>query len=63
MENPRNRNRIFGGFILVLGGNVNVLGCIMYRWQPYGNSIANTIQIGREILLVTGNAVLVGYYR
>jgi len=63
LENPRNRVRTFGGFVLVLGGNVNLLGCIMYRWQPYGNSIVNIVQIGREILLVAGNAVLVGYYR
>jgi hypothetical protein len=63
LDNPRNRVRMFGGFVLVLGGDLNILGCIMYRFQPYGNAIINTLQIGREILVVGGNAILVGYHR
>lgn len=35
----------------------------MYRFQPYGNAIINSVQIGRDILVVGGNAILVGYYR
>lgn len=79
--------------MLVLGGNVNFLGCacadnkgvesndklndlctdagapfnattgIMYRFIPYGLPIINNIQIGRDILVLAGNCVLVGFYK
>lgn len=34
----------------------------MYRFIQYGLPIVNQIQIGRDILVVAGNCVLVGFY-
>lgn len=59
---PRLRVRTFGGFILVLGGTLRLVGCIMYRFVPYGNPTANNMQIGRDVLVVAGNAVMAGWY-
>lgn len=33
LDNPRNRVRQFGGFVLVLGGTFNVLGCTWGRFS------------------------------
>lgn len=35
----------------------------MYRFIPYGLPIINNIQIGRDILVLAGNCVLVGFYK
>lgn len=62
LDNPRNRIRTIGGFVLVLGGTLRLIGCIMYRFQPYGLAIVNNMNIGRDVLVVAGNAVLAGWY-
>jgi hypothetical protein len=56
------RIRMFGGFLLVYGGNIILNGCLMYRFIPYGIPIVNNIQIGRDILVLAGNCVLTGFF-
>lgn len=61
-SDPLNRIRMFGGFIVVLGGNMYLTGCVMFRYLPYGIPILNNIQIGRDILCIAGNVVLLGFF-
>lgn len=56
------RIRMFGGFLLVYGGNIILNGCLMYRFIPFGIPIVNNIQIGRDILVLAGNCVLTGFF-
>lgn len=62
LDSPLSRYRLFGGHVLVLGGNVQIIGCQAFRWQPLGNPILNVVQIGREFCLVAGNLLAVGYF-
>lgn len=59
---PLIRIRMFGGFIVVMGGNMYLTGCVMFRYIPYGIPIVNNIQIGRDILVIAGNCVLTGFF-
>jgi len=61
-SDPLNRIRMFGGFIVVMGGNMYLTGCVMFRFLPYGIPILNNIQIGRDILVIAGNVVLLGFF-
>lgn len=61
-SDPLNRIRMFGGFIVVMGGNMYMTGCVMFRYLPYGIPILNNIQIGRDILVIAGNVVLLGFF-
>jgi hypothetical protein len=61
-SDPLNRIRMFGGFIVVMGGNMYLTGCVMFRYLPYGIPILNNIQIGRDILVIAGNVVLLGFF-
>jgi len=62
LENPLLRIRMFGGFIVVTGGNLFLTGCVMYRIVPFGNAIVNIIQIGRDVLVLAGNVVMTGVF-
>ena len=62
LENPLLRIRMFGGFIVVTGGNLFLTGCVMYRIVSFGNAIVNIIQIGRDVLVLAGNVVMTGVF-
>ena len=56
------RSRNFGSHIFVAGGNLYLNGCYFIRLRLLGNFITNNVQVGRDILIVAGNAVLSGVY-
>jgi len=59
---PVDRVRILGGHVLILGGNVQMIGSQVFRWQPLGSPVVNVVQIGRDLCVVGGNALLIGYF-
>ena len=62
LDSPLTRYRLVGGHVLVLGGNVQLVGCQAFRWQPLGSPIVNVVQIGREFCVVAGNLLAVGFF-
>jgi hypothetical protein len=62
LDSPLSRYRLIGGHVLVLGGNVQLIGSQAFRWQPLGNPIPNVVQIGREVAVIAGNCLCVGYF-
>lgn len=62
LSDARNRRRTWGGTVLVMGGWYACSGCVVMRRLPYGNVLPNSIQVGRDILVVAGVAVNVGCY-
>lgn len=62
INTPNLRRRIFGGHVLVMGGNFRCIGCMTFRFVPFGVLTANQIQIGRDILVIAGLATYVGGY-
>ena len=62
LENPLHRIRMFGGLVGVTGGNLFLTGCLVYKIVPYGAPIVNHIQIGRDILVLAGNVIMIGVF-
>ena len=49
-----------GQYINVIGGNLFLQGCFFMRVRPYGTMFVNTYYLGREVLVIAGNAVFTG---
>lgn len=56
------RRRLYGGVIFVAGGQLYLQGCTFIRFRPLGNPFLNSVQIGRDILIIAGNMALSGVY-
>lgn len=51
-----------GQYVTVVGGNLFLQGCFFFRIRPYGTGYLTTFSLGREILVIAGNAVLTGVH-
>jgi hypothetical protein len=51
-----------GQYLTVIGGNLFLQGCFLLRVRPYGTGYLTTFSLGREVLVIAGNAVFTGVY-
>ena len=49
-----------GQYLTVIGGNLFLQGCVLLRIRPYGTGYLTTFSMGREVLVMAGNAVFTG---
>lgn len=50
----------FGGFFFVAGGSFHLIGSTIFRYRPYGNPNPEELSFGRDVLVVAGQARMIG---
>jgi len=51
-----------GQYVTVVGGNLFLQGCFFMRIRSYGTGYLTTFSLGREVLVIAGNAVFTGVH-